>query len=274
MVDEGIKYALAATQGDSWGQLAGDTVMGLAADRGLEAEGTVDIYGSILHHACLADILTTAVRKQDTPAWVVPEKVNDWTSGAFLSPDGSNLRRCVLASSWSDARHYSECRSWMTLGEIAMYELPMQLVVLIIGQQRDGRRHGAWTTGYRHPKNHELRFRKRQHSNTQEFNEKWERIVREEHAEITREEWLEKMLADDVLPNVCFKEDIEVPPPRQIARIKELAVRKLERLLNLKEIPEMNLSSCDFPVPCPFKKLCWALPERMPSKDYGYVRIK
>jgi len=159
------------------------------------------------------------------------------------------------------------------LGEIAHYNLPMSLIVCVIGQERDGLRSGPFTVGFLHPANHGLRFRKKSRSTSEVFNDKWERIHREDHAEISRETWLNAMLKDDVLREVLFREDIAIPATPHLLRIREMASRKLERLYALKEKPEANLSSCDWPVPCVFRGCCHVIPEREPNQNNGFINL-
>ena len=259
MVTEALRQALTATEGQQWGELAGSAMLQLAQDRGLETT-THKIYDSVAHHACLADLLATVLRKPNDQPWISPEPVQSWTGGCYLSPDGSTLRRLVIVSNWTEERHYSECRSWFTLGEQAAYNLPMQLIWLVIGQQRDGLRSSPWTTGYLHPLNRELRFRKRSKGSRA-------------HAEISRETWLEAMLRDDVLNEVCFREDVPLPLDVHLQRVRDMAKRKLERLHALTEKPEANLSGCEWPVPCSFRKCCHVLPEVDPAEKYGFIPI-
>ncbi len=275
MTLEAVKVALRSTeqQDGAFGEIAGTAVLQLAQDRGMETN-TLRVYDSATHHACLADLIVSAVRKPSDPPWLIPPPVQNWTPECLMAPDGNSLRRLVLVSNWSDARHYSECRAWRTLGEVAHYELPMSLIVCVIGQERDGLRSGPWTQGFLHPSgNHQLRFRKKSRSTSEVFNDKWEKIHREDHAEISRETWLEAMLKDDVLHEVCFRVDIPVPPIPHLQRIRDMASRKLERLYTLKEKPEPNLSSCDWPVPCQFRRLCHVLPEREPSENLGFLSV-
>jgi len=277
MTLEAINLALRQEESPDggFGEVAGAAVMQLAEDRGLDTDAQ-DLYSRVIHIAALSDILVSAIRKPTDEPWTRPDPVQNWTSGAYLSPDGRNLRRICMVSHWSDERHYSECRSWFTLGEMSHYKLPMQIVVLVVGQERCGKRHTPWTSGYLHPNNHELRFRKRSKGSRSDgnvFNDRWEKIWREDHAEISRETWLNAMLKDDILRDVCFRVDVPVPPAEQMKRIREMAARKVERLQSLTEKPEPNLSGCDWPIPCCFRKLCHSIPEREPSEKNGFVRI-
>ena len=274
MVNLALRQALTATElnGDALGEVAGAAVMQFAEDRGIQSDQD-EVYSEVIHHAALSDVLVTAIRKPKDEPWITPTPVQCWTPDCLMSPDGKYLRRIAIVSHWNDQRHYSECRSWYAAGEIAHYELPMQLVVLVIGQERLGKRQSPWVSGFLHPMNHTLRFRKKQRGTSEVFNDKWEKIWREDHAEITRETWLNSMLKDDVLPQVCFRVTIPVPEKIHCQRIRDIAARKMENLGKVKETPEPNLSSCDWPVPCLFRRLCHTIPERGPSRNNGFIRI-
>ena len=255
MLQRAIASGVMEADRQDFGEVAGEEIMWLAESRGLETKSH-QVYDSAIHHACLADILTTAIRKPSEAPWTRPDPLGGgWVSGAFLDPSGSYLRRIVLATSWSDERHYSEIRSWHSLGEIAQYGLPMQQVVLILGVQRDGKRHSPWTKGLLHPQNRKLRFRK---AGGGPFKETWERIWREDHGEIDRMDWLQGMLDDDILRDVCFKVEIPIPGATELERLRDMAQRKLDRLAGMAKLPDPQLSTCDWPLPCVFQRECHA----------------
>jgi len=274
MTTEAIRQALIAPneQDRPFGEVAGDAMMQLGADRGLDSE-IHNVYDVVTHHACIADLIVSAIRKPDEKPWLIPDPVQNWTSGCFLSPSGDSLRRVVLVSHWSESRQRSECRGWSTLGEIAHYQLPMQLVVAIIGQEKNGKRRSAWATGFQHPKNKQLRFRKKGRATSEVFNERWVQIWREDHAEITRETWLQGMLTDDVLPEILFRVDIPILENTQRQKVLDLAKRRLDRLSNLEHTPEPQLSTCEFPVPCQFRRCCHGKQECEPSEKQGFIRL-
>jgi hypothetical protein len=275
MLREGIKAGLISDT-KTPGEDAGTRIMELAENPGMETQQS-DIYRSVFHHACLADLITDAIGAPGRRRWTLPPTGSlngaPWSSGAFLDPSGEKLRRLVLASSWSDARHFSEVRSWYTLGEMAVYDLPMTMVVLILGPFRDGRRSGAWTKGFRHPFSHQLRFRKKSKTSSETFSDKWEKVWREDRDEISNQQWLQAMLGDDILRDVCFT--VEVPallaPARD--RILEMASRKLERLATIEKDPEPSLSVCERP-PCQFRGCCHSEKPYHPSKSQLFVRIR
>ena len=269
MVRDALRVSLTAQEQRDWGELAGSHVLQLAQDRGLDTH-LHELYPSVMHHAALSDILVSSIRKPEDPAWLIPP-VQNWTSACFLAPAGDYLRRIVLVSHWTEEREESETRNWYTLGELAHYNLPMQLIVFVIGQQRNGKRSSPWVKGFLHPQNKVLRFRRKDRAKSATFNEAWNTVLREDHAEISREKWLESMLKDDVLREAVFKIDVPIPSPVVMERFRGMAQRKLEALYATKEKPEANLSSCDWPVPCPFRKCCWSNPEREPSRRLGFT---
>jgi hypothetical protein len=259
--------------GESWGQIAGETVLDLAASPGIEVEGEY-VYSCAMNHANLCDLLATTLRKPEDKPWLVPESVKNWTSACLMSPGGDKLRRVVLVTHWNEDRHFSECRNWYTLGEMATYNLPMDLVVLVIGNQRNGRRHSHWTKALRHTigRTH-IRFRRRVGNTSGGFKDSWTEIWREDHDEISREMWLNAMLKDDVLRDLVFRIEMPALPPHQRTHFLDLAARKLDIIHALKEKPPMQLTGCDWPIKCQFLKCCHSIPEKEPSEKTGFVRI-
>ncbi len=79
------------------------------------------------------------------------------------------------------------------------------------------------------------------------------------------------MLSDNVFKDVCFS--IELPVPEQNARrqILDLAAKKLDKLYNLKELPDQNLSTCFWPNRCQFVNPCHR--GDAPNGKYGFVKI-
>lgn len=275
MLRRAITAGVTESEREDFGQLAGETMMELAEDPGMETPSSRSIYESVVHHAALADMLTGALRKPDTKPWAIPPPTTlggaPWASRAFLDPSGDKLRAVVLASSWGTDRHYREVQSWYALGEAAAYSLPIQLVVLRLGEQRDGRRTGTWTQGFLHPRNHKLRFRKKSRSTFESFNDRWEKVWREDRGEITNRQWMQAMLDDDILRDACFTVDIPQPSKSLLGRIQDIAARKLDTLYSLGSKPEPSLSLCQR---CQFRGCCWSEEPYPPSEKAGFVRIK
>ena len=173
-----------------------------------------------------------------------------------------------MATNWSEDRHYSEARSYFSLAESCIYELPMQQAIIVLGANRDGKRHGFWSKGLRHPVNRKLRFRKKNDTETG-FKSSWRTVFREDYDEISTKEWLEAMYSDGVLQDVCFSVEVPVPEKAARQRIVDLAARKLDILYSMKELPLQNLSTCDWPIICAHRGHCHAGKE--PSSKSGFV---
>jgi hypothetical protein len=273
MIQSALRVAFLSDSED-YGEEAGSHVMDLAHERGLQ-DKTHSPYAAVTHAACLSDLLSTAIRGKQAP-WGVPETLDretyQWESGALLDPSGAFLRRVILASSWSEERHFSEVNSWRSIGEVAHYGLPMQQVVAVLGPHRDGKRHSPFTKGLIHPRSGKLRFRKKSQSTSTDFKDSWDRIWREDRAEITNHEWLSAMESDDVLKEHLFTVEIPVPSASDIGRIREMAARKLERLREMTSEPEPNLSTCYLPQ-CPFV-ICCHQKQQPPSEKLGFVLLE
>jgi hypothetical protein len=254
-----LSVGLTETERVDIGELAGETVLEIAADRGL-LTSVNQVYDAAIHHAALADILTQVVRRPGNPAWRPAEPIlGSWTPSCYIDPSGGHLRRIVLVSQWNDERHASEARSWESLGEISHFKLPMQQVVLVLGQHRDGKRHGPFSKGYLHPQGSELRFRRKGKRSTSTFNANWSQIWREDvGGHIGVERWLQAMLEDDMLRDVSFTVELPVPSERDMQAVRDMAERKLEALSKISELPDANLSTCFWPVPCVFQPECHA----------------
>ena len=211
MMQAAIRVGLTSIDTD-FGQTAGEECFGFGANPGLESK-QMDLHAEVVHLSALSDIIATAVRKPTEAPWSAPEPtaIGDgpiWRPDAYLDPSGTHLRRIAIVTNWSDDRHYAEARSWRSLGEVCVYGLPMQQVVVVLGARRDGKRHGFWSKGLRHPVNKKLRLRKRNDVGSG-FKESWIPIWREDFDDISTKAWLAAMHEDGVLSEVCFS--VEVP---------------------------------------------------------------
>jgi hypothetical protein len=239
----------------------------LATTRGLDSAQT-DLLGEAEHLASLASFITFLLRPEGP--WKRPEPItlpdgSIWTPRSFLDPSESHLRRLVLCSRWDAYRKVEEEHDWRTL-EGSIYRVPMDLMIVMIGQERDGRRHGPLTRGWRHPVSKSLRFRRR---DGDDFGSTWERVERE-NDKATREEWLDAMTDDGVLPDVVQVHSVGVS--ERAADWCNIALTKLRRIREAQEPPEESPSMCfDRIHPCPFRACC---PRGLePSPELGFVFI-
>jgi hypothetical protein len=269
MLDIGVKAGLTCPIGVEAGMEAGETLYALGASREIDSKQH-DIHAEIVHLASISDIVVSAIRKSTDEPWGMPDPLDRWKTSCFLSPDGSHLRKIVFVSGWSKDRHYALCRDWGALGEVAFHNIPLHIVVVVLGTHQDGRYKSFWTRALRHPVNKTLKFRKKQNI-ASGFKNTWDEIFREDHDEYTTTQWLEGMLKDDVLRDVLFRVDVNVQEKPVRQRIIDLANRKLDRIEKLKSLPDENLSGCSWPIKCDFIRSCHNGDE--PSGRYGFVPV-
>jgi hypothetical protein len=266
LVRRAVSAALLEKDRDDYGESAGEELVTLASDRGLDAEG-INLYRSVMNHAAIADLVASAIRKPNTPPWLqVHTKGSSWNYSALLDPSGTTLRRFLPVSSWNEDRKEHEVRSWFGIGEVCMLEMPMQMIVAQMGPMSGGRRHGFWSKALLHPQKSSLRFKKRSRGTIEGFKETWIPVFREEHDEIDRHTWLQAMFEDDVLQESLFVVEIPLPGELEAGRIRDMAKRKLDIVRRVTELPDKQLSTCDGPLaPCPFRDCCWGQPESAPA---------
>lgn len=263
LLSRGIEHGLTCESRDP-GQAAGDRVVSLATQRTIETPQE-DLLGLVEHYAALADMIVWILRTGDP--WSGPGSVelgeHTWIPESYIGPGG--LRRVVLCDRWDETRQLSETFDWRTL-EAAIYNVPMTLVVVVLGASRDGRRHGPLSRGYIHPVSQQLRFRKRDQT---DFGESWSPVFRENFRG-DREEWLECMTEDSVLEDHLILHSVDFP--QNFAEIRTVAELKLDRLEGTVELPEPQLNQCFDPIrKCPFQSCCPYF--RLPSESNGFVSL-
>lgn len=245
-----IEAGLASPGETPWDE-AEQKAMDLAVDRGVDSNQT-DLLGQAEHLSSLASFITYILRPEGP--WKRPEPIalpdgTLWHPGAFLSPTESHLRRVVLCSRWDAYRQVEEEHTWATL-EGAIYGVPMDLMVVVLGPERDGRRHGPLSKGWTHPMSKQLRFRKRDGAG---FDGNWQKVWREQ-SEFSRETWLDTLVEDGVLSDVVLVHTVQ---PEREEEMRSLAMKKMERIRETRELPEESPSQCfDKVRPCAFRSVC------------------
>lgn len=239
----------------------------LATEIGVDTAES-DLLGIAEHVAALANFITWLLRSQSDP-WKRPDTVSlsvgsPWESGAFLSQDERSLRRVVLVDRWDAWAQMALENSWDVAGECSVYQVPIDCLIIEIGSLRKGRWSNPFTVGYRHPVSKTLRFRKR---DGEDFGSTWDRVQREKD-KATREEWLDAMTEDGVLPDVIQVHSVSVPERNRC----NIALKKLDRIREAREAPEENTSMCFQKInPCPFRNCCPRGIEPSPEAGFIYV---
>ena len=262
---EAIEHGLTDDSNSDPADVAHEALMELATTRGIDSNQT-DLLGQAEHLASIAEFVTYLLRTGSPfkrPEPITLPNGTPWIPSSFLDPSESYLRRVVLVSRWDAYRMTEEEHSWRTL-EGAIYGVPMDLLVVVLGQERNGRRHGALTKGWQHPVAKNLRFRKRDGTG---FDANWEPIFREK-SNFSRQDWLDALVEDGLLPEIVLIHRAESP---QID-VSALAEAKLARIHATTDYPEPQLSSCFQRVhPCPFRSIC---PRGLePSTELGFVKL-
>lgn len=267
MLHEAVNSALTEDHPDP-GENAHDHYVALASERGLELSDSLNVYRTAMNHAAIADLVVTAVKSR----WQILPPIGGWVPACLR---GANyLRRFLAVSHWNEDRELFERQSWYCLGEVAHYRIPMQLVVANIGHMSGGRRVGYWSKALLHPQRSHLRFKRKSRGTIEGFKESWSPVYREDNDRISRDQWLQSMLEDDVLQESLFVVNIPVPEEAECRRIEELAKRQLNRVQQIRELPDRQLSTCFDPIrPCPFRVCCHGQTESGPELG-GFDRIE
>jgi hypothetical protein len=256
-INYALNQAIHAALSESSPIAASDKIMELAARPGLDVEGKV--YEAAIHHSRLSELIATYLLSIEK--FTVPESVTmpwgEFQPQSFLVP-GNRLCRVVLCDRWTTEREQMERFSWRTAVDTAITGMPMVMIAVVIGGIRDGRRASAWTQGYLHPSNQQMRVLKR---DGEQFGDNWRRVWREE-SDIKPLEWLKVMQQDGAFDSRVFSITQDVPRNRDevLAQIEEMA-REMGSM-------RQTRSNCYRFKPCPFLKAC--LSAKSPA-ELGWV---
>lgn len=275
----GLLYSAleAAIVSDDPEQSAKDACMEIAAKSELQLT-ELNSFSVIRHVGLLAGLIGLALRHKLgklEPRGTVRCDDYDWDSALFTSADGTN-HRIVLTSHWDDDRLRSYAHSWGTIGELAALQENLTLTAIVIGAQRGGRRHSAWTKGFLHPVNHALRFARRQQQGSG-FNEGWEEVWREHRSEISTDKWIAQMQQDGILDTlissraIAYKDDDN----RMISARREIVQISYE-MEGASESAPMRRSSCDETGrgACPYQPVCYSPISIEPSSLANLYRYR
>jgi hypothetical protein len=263
----GLLYAAveAALEGGSYS----DAILDITQRLDVSA-GDLSPISVVRHVESMAEVISMALNaKLGHMRRLAPVSLGDhqWQSNLFEDRSGF-LHRLILASHMDDDSLRSYAHSWGTIGELAALERPIILTIVIVGAQRGGRRHSAWSKGFLHPIQKVLRFQQRKKADG--FTQGWKECWREQ-TEIKAATWLDRMRLDEVLPDLIvsrrllYRADDE---RMKQARRDMLALIPLMESATVEE--PMRRSSCDElgKGACPFQAVCYsptpAGPEDLP----------
>lgn len=257
----GLLYAAveAALIGSDPAQSAKDAILALTQRLDVTS-GELSPISVVRHVESMAEMIALALQaklghmKRLDP---IPFGDHRWQSNLFEDRSGF-LHRLILVSHMDDDTLRAFAHSWGTIGELAALERPLALTIVIIGAQRGGRRHSAWSKGFQHPIQKVLRFQQRKKADG--FTQGWKEIWREQ-SDIKAETWLERMQIDDILPELIVSRRINYRADDErmkAARRDMLALIPMMVAVTTEE--PMRRSSCDElgRGACPFSPCCYS----------------
>ena len=222
--------------------------------------GELSPISAVRHVESMAEIISMALEaKLGRMHRIDPVALGDhqWQSNLFEDRSGF-LHRLILASHMDDDSLRSYAHSWGTIGELAALERPIALLIVIIGSQRGGRRHSAWSKGFLHPIQKVLRFQQRKKADG--FTQGWKECWREQ-TEIKASTWLDRMRLDDVLPDlITVRRILYRPEDERMKQGRRDMLALIPRMEAVTVGEPMRRSSCDElgKGACPFQAICYS----------------
>lgn len=220
---------------DDRGERAAMAVRDAALHGRLEVESKETLYVLAEHLASIAEQIVYVVGG-DKP-WVRPDPIwlaagVAWEPGVWVDGSGEGLRRVVLTGYQSS----NENLSWFEQGEQAVYGGALTEIVVALGSQREGRFHGYWSKGWKHPRSKEVRLADAMGGEFRTWNPVWRESER-----IDAAEWAEKM--QSVMHSALRIEQHEPLGAGERRAWKSLALYKLQEMNSGKE-PPPQISQC------------------------------
>lgn len=237
-----------------------DAIRAVTTRKDVES-GSLAAIAAVRHIGFMAEVVSLSLtRRFGRFRRVKPVDLDghEWHSGLFESKQG--LHRILLMSTLDDDALRGYAHAWATVGELAALRTDLSLTAVVVGSQRDGRRHSHWSKCYQHPiQKSALRFSRRKGGKGAGFTDGWREVWRE-RTELSAEVWVDKMEADEALEDlirvhrVPFREG-----DTRIERAKADMFAILPQMASASVDDPMRRGSCDSVFgPCAFSPFCWA----------------
>ena len=238
-----------------------------AANPGMDVPQAANAYQIAKDYCAMFETILRAIAKTTLltlhdPVPVVESAVQ-WNFLAHADDSGT-LHRWITADSWTEDDFIRELHSWRTIGDLIFARVPMKLHVVLIGQQRNGRRASPWARAFTHPRisNFKVRFRKVDGGPLLG----WKAYYLADHPDADIDEWVSQMYAEGVAQTLIQHVDVECPTDAvcEAARAQVIreAIAAREAIANRSMIPwhvyPMARNVCDGIVPCPFQPACYS----------------
>lgn len=239
-------------------QGANDAVLELTQRMDVSA-GDLSPISVVRHVEAMAEVIALALRERLGKGRKVDDiALGEHTWHPSLFECRGELHRIILVSHIDDDTLRSFAHSWGTIGELAALERPITLTIVLVGSQRGGRRHSAWSKGFQHPVQKNLRFSPRKKDNG--FTGNWTTVWREQ-GNIKPDVWLNQMRNDEILEELIISRRIQYngEDARMIQARKDMLVI-IPLMEEATEDAPMRRSSCDElgRGPCLFQPVCYS----------------
>lgn len=186
-----------------------------------------------------------------------------------LADDSSALHRWITVASLDDDTLARELHGWHVAGDICATRLPLTLHIILIGQQRNGRRGSPWARGWRHPSipGSRTRFRKLDGSALKKTFEPV--YLADEPAHDTPKviaEWVNAMEREGVPETLIHHIPVDVPSDAAcedtVAQMASEAAAMRVARMEIRSSPyfayPMSRNACDGFSPCAWQPCCYS----------------
>jgi len=262
---------------------AKSTLLQTAASPGLDVDDGTNPYKIAKDLCAMLDTILHAISRMtllvlaDAPP-VPLSSILTWRPTSPVDESGV-LHRWITVDRWDHPHLVRELHSWRTFGDIAILRAPLTLHVIVIGQNRDGRRASSWARGWRHAAmpNTKIHFRKKDGT---AFNGTWKPVYFADDINADADAWVDQMLAEGAVGELIQHVPIAVPAEsvcldtvRQLmyegVRIRDAHA---DAAVDWSGWP-MSRAACDgLAGPCPFQYLCYSAEKLDPATTGMYQR--
>lgn len=233
------------------------------------------------HCAMISTILTGIARLTLLVAKDVPPiRLSSRLSWRPLSPadESGTLHRWITVDRWDQAHLMREMHGWRIFGDIAITGQPLTLHVIVIGQERKGRRASPWARAWKHPTMPKLKLRFKRNDGSS-FNG-WLPVYLADDPYGDVDAWVDQMYREEAAQELILHVPINAPSERVCAETRAQIMLEGSRMMDAwndrgavgwSSWP-MSRGSCDGMVPCVFQWLCHAETVQDPEKVGLYQR--
>lgn len=255
--------------------------MDAASNPGLDVPGEHTYRTAKDWCAVLDTVIRSIARLTLLNVHAIPDK-DEWKFTSWMD-DSGQLHRWLTVDRWDDSAMRREMHSWRTMGDIAFAEAPMQLHVIVIGQQRIpqgdksmmSRLHSPWARRYKHPTMPALKERFRSPTG-KGLGSGWKAVWLADTPHEDPQDWVDQMWREGAAQPLLHHPTVNCPPVetcedirRQVGMEADAMEVTLASGMPWQMIP-MARNSCDSGSGCPFRYCCHREKPLDPSEAGGY----